>query len=178
MERCWQCEGNAVVSFTDAAALIEAREVFRAEASQIEACFGKNAYSDFLNQHGHRPDPKQAATIGRLLGMRVQASDGSMQPPLTKGERDTLQTARNQLREKARYRRQVDGIRQAILSLAQNVDSPEDVLRYVHSRFDAPIIREHLSHAVEWLSRFAEEWDRRDKCLDEKVPQPLEGDGP
>jgi hypothetical protein len=170
-------EGGAV-SFDEAATLVEAREVLRAEAAQIEACFGKNAYSDFLERHGRRPDPSQAGTIGQLMGMRVQASDGSMQPPAPKGAREALRVVRKQRRNKARYRRQVDGLRQAILSLAENADSPAEVLEHVHPRFDDPVIREHLGFAVKWLSRFAEEWNRSDKRSNEKIPQPPQGHGP
>lgn len=52
----------------------------RIEIEWIEAVHGPNAYSDYLRKHGRRPDPVTAAIIGRLLGGRVKASDGSMQP--------------------------------------------------------------------------------------------------
>ncbi len=52
----------------------------RVEAEGIEATYGANAYSDYLRRHGQRPDPISAAAIGRYLGGRVKANDGSMQP--------------------------------------------------------------------------------------------------
>ena len=55
-----------------------------AEAKALEAWFGKNLYSDFLLKNKARPDRSQAAAIGALMGGRVMASDGSMQPPRRK----------------------------------------------------------------------------------------------
>lgn len=51
-----------------------------AEAAAHEVWHGPNLYSSFLRKHDVRPDAAQAATIGRLMGTRVRASDGSMQP--------------------------------------------------------------------------------------------------
>jgi hypothetical protein len=167
---------DSVVSFDEAAAHLGEREALHTEAAEIEATFGKNAYSDFLRQHGQRPEPNQAATLGILLGWRVRASDGSMQPRLTKAERDATRAARTKERHKAKYRRQVARLREALLSLAETVDSPADVIEYIDTRFDEPMIREHLHHAVEWLSRFAQEWGHRDNSANEKVPEPPEGD--
>ena len=56
-----------------------AREL-RVEIQIIEAVHGPNAYSEYLRKHGRRPDAVTAATIGRVLGGRVKAADGSMQP--------------------------------------------------------------------------------------------------
>lgn len=52
----------------------------RIEIECIEAVHGPNAYSDYLRKHGRRPDPATAAVIGNILGGRVKALDGSMQP--------------------------------------------------------------------------------------------------
>jgi hypothetical protein len=57
----------------------EVREL-RASAEAIEATYGPNPYSDYLRRHGRLPDPVTAAGIGRYLGGRVKADDGSMQP--------------------------------------------------------------------------------------------------
>jgi len=57
----------------------EVREL-RVSAEAIEATYGPNPYSDYLRRHGRRPDPVTAAGIGRYLGGRVKADDGSMQP--------------------------------------------------------------------------------------------------
>src|ERR1700733_5402431 len=59
-----------------------------AEAEAIEAWYGTNIYSNFIKNNHRRPDRGQAATIGRLLGGQVKAADGSMQPPLTKADKE------------------------------------------------------------------------------------------
>lgn len=75
---------NAVV-----ADLELAREL-RLEAEAIEASNGPNPYSDYLRKHGQRPPREEASAIGRLLGGRVRARDGSMQPQLTKAEKAAI----------------------------------------------------------------------------------------
>jgi hypothetical protein len=52
----------------------------RIEAEGLEAEFGPNPYSKYLRENGRRPDPATAATMGRWMGGRVTASDGTMQP--------------------------------------------------------------------------------------------------
>lgn len=53
----------------------------RVEAEAIEATYGANPYSAYLRKHGRRPSKEEAAGIGRVLGGRVRAEDGTMQPP-------------------------------------------------------------------------------------------------
>lgn len=53
----------------------------RIEADGLEALYGPNLYSKYLKQFGRRPDRQAAATMGRLMGGRVKADDGSLQPP-------------------------------------------------------------------------------------------------
>lgn len=163
---------SEVVSLNEAAAKAELREALRAEAAEIEAGLGKNAYSEFLLRHGQRPDRKQAATLGQLMGTRVKASDGSMQPQCSKIERDDARAVRDQRRKRERNNRQVSTLLQAIAGLAEICDSPADVLSHLHPQFDETIIREHLGSAVEWLMRFAEEWTRRDNHTNEEVSEP------
>lgn len=57
-----------------------AAQELRIEIECIEAIHGPNAYSDYLRKYGRRPDPATAAAIGSILGGRVKASDGTMQP--------------------------------------------------------------------------------------------------
>jgi len=160
-----------VVSFEEISERAQAEADLRAEAAAIEACYGKNAYSDFLLQHGRRPEPEQAATIGRLINARVRASDGSIQPPLTRDERAALRDARQRKRTEIRYRQQVARLRSALASLAENKDAPSDVIGYIHPLFDEPVIREQLDRAVDWINRFAGEWHRRGNHTDEEVSQ-------
>jgi hypothetical protein len=162
----------SVVAFDEAAARVADADDLRAEAAAIEGWYGKNPYSDFLTKHGARPDPDQAAVIGRLIGARVLASDGSMQPRLTKVERATVRAVKKRHRSEARYTQQIARLRLAIIGLAENRDDPAEVIGHVHSRFDEPVIRDQLELALDWLSRFAEEWRRRDNLTDEKASRP------
>ena len=59
--------------------LIAVRDLL-VEAEGIEACYGPNAYADYLRKHRRRPPPAEAATMGQLLGGRVRADDGKMYP--------------------------------------------------------------------------------------------------
>jgi len=52
----------------------------RIEAEGLEAEYGPNPYSQYLRRKGCRPDPATAAAMGRHMGGRVQANDGSMRP--------------------------------------------------------------------------------------------------
>ena len=52
----------------------------RIEAEGLEAEHGPNPYSQYLRRKGCRPDPATAAVIGRHMGGRVRANDGSMRP--------------------------------------------------------------------------------------------------
>jgi hypothetical protein len=130
------------------------------EAEKIEALNGPNIYSDFLRNHGRRPDTAQAAAIGRLMGARVRASDGTMQPALSRGERDAIRSIKKRRRE---WSRQVDHVQRtvaAIEALSKNHHEPEAVIGYGASVFDDPEIRKKLSSALEWLKRFAQESQR------------------
>jgi hypothetical protein len=160
---------DSVVSFDEAQSLAQAKDALQAEALELATWFGENAYSKFLSQYGCRPDPSQAATIGQLMGMRVKASDETMQPRLTSAQRTAIKAKRDQRRGRLRYRRQVSRLLEAIANLQANVDSAADVIGYVHPQFEAPIISERLDSAVEWLNRFAEEWNRRENRPNEQI---------
>jgi hypothetical protein len=68
-----QSESAGIVDF-------EATRELRFEAAAIEASYGPNVYSNYLRKHGKRPTRAEAITMGRLIGGRVRADDGSMQP--------------------------------------------------------------------------------------------------
>ena len=68
-------------NFTD----IEAIRELRIEAEAIEASHGQNPYSNYLRKYGKRPNRVEAEFIGRALGGRVRADDGTLQPkPIAK----------------------------------------------------------------------------------------------
>lgn len=78
---------SEVVHLNEAAKRAADARYFRAEARDFAARNGRNLYSDYILQHGRRPDPEHAATLGRLVNIQVRASDGSLQPKLTKEQR-------------------------------------------------------------------------------------------
>jgi hypothetical protein len=143
-------------------AQLRSEAALRAEAVAIEAWHGKNPYSDFLFKYCRRPDPNQAATMGRLIGARVRASDGTMQPPLSATERRLTRAERMRYRAKADIDSQVARLCRAIAGLAENDAPPAEIMGHVRPDLDEPIIRKQLSRAVLWLSRFEEEWRRRE----------------
>lgn len=161
--RIIEAEDRVVANFDQARAELRASGKLRAEAMAIEAWYGKNAYSDFLFRYRRRPDPTQAATMGRLIGARVRASDGTMQPALTTSERTAVRAERKRHRVEAGLNTQVLRLCRAIAGLAENDAPPAELLDRICPHLDEPIIREQLSRAVLWLSRFEEEWRRREK---------------
>ena len=99
--------------------LQQARELL-ADAEHIESLYGPNAYSTYLRQHHQRPPKEEAAAIARLLGGRVRASDGSMQPRPSAVERKARK-ARQEAFER-RYE-QVASLKAAIATLATLPDA-------------------------------------------------------
>lgn len=126
------------------------RRQLSSEAAALVAAYGPNPYSDFLVKHGCRPGRKVAATIGRLIGVRVKASDGSMQPP--RGKADKLARA-------ALYRKwdHIARLRSALAQLAQNEDAPESIIHSIVSE-DGSEISANLDKSLSWLLRFADHW--------------------
>src|SRR5258706_1803875 len=107
--------------------LQSAREL-RVEIDTLEALYGQNPYSDYLCRHGRRPDPSTAATIGRVLGGRVKADDGSMQPRPTAADRKALKEDKSRREAFARRYEQIARFKEAISALAQNKDDPAEVI--------------------------------------------------
>lgn len=150
--------GAEVVAFGDAATKL--REL-RSEAAALRSVHGENAYSDFVLKHLRRPDRDQAAAIGRLMGVRVRAADGTLQPEPTKAERVAARKSRRQQRVENDYVDQILRFRCALANLAQNNSDPADLIRYMDPLFgDELVIREQIAHAVQWINRFAGELGR------------------
>ncbi|MBU3887720.1 hypothetical protein FM996_00515 [Methylosinus sporium] len=137
-------------------------------ADRVEAEFGKNAYSDFLRKHGHYPDVAQAATIGKLLGGRVRASDGSMQPPLSKADREAIKAIRRRRKDWKRIQDHLYRVNTAISALSVNEDEPETVARYFREHSSVPDSMQ-LEAAISWLNRFAEELRRNESQCSENA---------
>ena len=136
----------------------------RSEAKAIEAHYGKNPYSDYLFRYGKRPSVNEAATIGRLLGGRVAASDGSLQPPLTKVDRKVLAAIKARRREASRRYDHILRLRDAIAALSQNEDDPADVIACGSVLLECPEISRQLDLALCCLNRFATEWHSREEA--------------
>ncbi|HWA04597.1 MAG TPA: hypothetical protein VG819_13840 [Rhizomicrobium sp.] len=131
-----------------------AREL-RVEADTLEAQHGPNPYSDFLRKHGRLPDPKTAATIGRILGGRVQANDGSLQPPETANDRAAAKQKRAQQRAYAKRCEQVARLRAAIATLASLEASSDSILLFGEIAVGDPAMVAKVDDALRCLHRFA-----------------------
>jgi hypothetical protein len=133
----------------------------RTEAEALEARYGPNAYSNFLKKYARRPSREKAATIGRLLGGRVKADDGSMQPPLTAADRRVLRGIKSRRKAFARRYEQISRLKHAIAVLAENMDDPAKVFGDGSCVLDDPTIDANLDIALNWLSRFGAYWHGR-----------------
>ena len=152
-----------VLPLGDASEATKSKRLLMSEATALEAQFGKNAYSTYLLTHHRRPNSIEAATIGRLLGGRVEADDGSLQPPLNEADRAALRSIKSRRRAAARRYDQILRLKAAIVALAANQDDPADIIAGGSVLLEGPEISLHLDHALSWLSRFAQEWHSREK---------------
>jgi hypothetical protein len=152
-----------VLPLGDASEANKTRRLLISEATALEAQYGKNAYSDYLIAHHRRPNAAEAGTIGRLLGGRVEADDGTLQPPLNEADRVALRGIKSRRRNAARRYDQILRLRSAIAALAANQDEPADVIAGGSILLECPEIGLHLDTALSWLTRFAQEWHSREK---------------
>jgi hypothetical protein len=150
------------LSFDEASDQIMDQRVLRSEANAFAALMGSNAYSDFILKHGNRPDPPTAAIIGKLIGQQVRANDGTMQPPHTTMERAALKESRRLQKLQRRKLAHVARLCAAIDELAVNEDDPASIIEAI-SPHEEPKIAKNLKKSVEWLGRFAQEWQSRGK---------------
>lgn len=156
------CDASAV-SFSSNSELLRERGLLKSEALAIEAQNGKNAYSDFLLKHSRLPEATEAAVIGRLLGGRVRAADGSLQPALSDSDRQILGETRERRRSASRRYDHILRLRAAIDALARNEDDPADIIGDGSVLLQHPEIALQLDSALGWLNRFAKEWYGREK---------------
>ena len=116
-----------------------------------------DAYSDFIVKHGRIPDRSQAAAIGKLLGKRVRAADGSLQPPKSKSEKAAAKKARRIDADEeiidANLNRAID----AIALLAQNEADPIALIHRM-SPMERDETSENIEKAVGWLIRLSNHW--------------------
>lgn len=131
----------------------------RSEAQLFALRHGPNAYSEFLLKYGRRPDAGQATCIGRLIGVRVRASDGTLRPQLTKAEREEVRKERRLWRERRRKLEHLARLSAALSHLADNEDDPASVIGEISAFCELEIV-EKLEKSVQWLNRFAEEFSK------------------
>ncbi len=132
------------------------------EAERAEARFGHNIYSTFIRNSGHLPSPEQAATIGKLMTTRVRASDGTLQPPESRGARELRRARKEADKEWSRRFQHLLRTKNALAALSENEDDPSSVLEYARNEFRDPVIRQQLERAISWLTRFVEETRRHE----------------
>jgi hypothetical protein len=150
------------LSFEEASDQAMDQRVLRSEAAAFAALIGSNAYSDFILKHGYRPDPPTAAIIGKLIGQQVRAIDGTMQPRRTVMERAAFKESRRAQKQHLRKLAHVARLCAAIDELAVNEDDPASIIEAISSH-EEPKITKNLEKSLEWLSRFAQEWQGRGK---------------
>ncbi len=141
----------------------EAKDDLLGEAARLEAQYGRNAYSSYLRQHRKRPGKDQAAAIGRLLGGRVRADDGTMQPKLSRGERDVLRAIRDERRDWSRKYNQARRLKHAMRLLADNHDDPSEVFLAFQQVFPRESLGEKFHETLNWMKRFALEIHRHEQ---------------
>ncbi|MGJ5179668.1 hypothetical protein ACQR16_16425 [Bradyrhizobium oligotrophicum] len=155
--------GAVLLPLGNASEANQARRLLVSEALALEAQHGKNAYSDYLFRHHKRPSAKEAAAIGRLLGGRVEAEDGSLQPTLNQADRMALAGIKERRDSASRRYDHILRLQTALEALAANNDDPADVIAGGSVMLDEQKIGLHLEHALCWLTRFAQEWHSREK---------------
>lgn len=121
-----------------------------AEADKLTNQIGPNPYSKFLRDHGKRPDPAAAAVIGQVLGIRVRASNGTLQPVKHRVKSASTAASAREAVGDADVSRLLD----AVEKLAKIVNSPHFIVsrmtpgeRLLFSKLSSP--------ALESLQRFA-----------------------
>ena len=134
-----------------------------AEADQFDSLYGKNSYSAFLRRHGERPDPNQATVLGHLLGIRVKAKNDKLYPRQTPAQKRARSEEQGSRTDDAGNLAAIQHLKAALWHLSLNGRDARLIIDDVCEEFDAPQIRAQITHAVEWLMRFAQEWQRREK---------------
>lgn len=140
------------------------RSALRQEAARLSVAYGDNAYSKFLSEHGRRPDTAQAAVIGRLLGTRVRAADGTMQPVLSFDERESRRRSLKAHDESRALNRDIRRLKRAVADIA-DLASSSSVSVCISAAGESAVLRSQIDSVLDWLRRFAEAAD----CCDERV---------
>lgn len=136
---------------------LQAARNLRIEAEEFAAQNGHDAYSDFLLKYGRRPGRAEAAAIGALLGRRVLAADGSLQPKLSKPARAARRVARRAEEAEMQIDAELSRVLDAVSFLAKNEIDPNALIARI-SPAEAEALTEQFGKAVLWLKRFEIGW--------------------
>jgi hypothetical protein len=136
---------------------LDTQRALRAEFAANAAANGADAYTDFIQRNGRLPDRLEAAAIGRLLGKRVRAADGTLQPRPSKSQRAAAKKAREIEKAEARVDADLSRLCDAISLLAQNECDPLALIHRISPAEEEEVI-ENFDKAIEWLERFAQRW--------------------
>jgi hypothetical protein len=144
-----------VIAFSEA----QAARLLRMETASLVAAHGRNEYYDFILEHGRRPNRKEAAVLGKMLGRQVEASDGSHQPPLSQAARSAARDEKRAEQADLRLDMELNRLLDAIALLAENhLDPAPLIARISPSERDLLVLQ--LGKAVSWVNRFASGWLR------------------
>jgi hypothetical protein len=146
---------GAIVDFCRFSCEADDKSLLRSEARALEATYGHNAYSEFLLIRERRPTPTEAANIGRLLGARVRADDGTMQPPLSNADRAAAKIERQRVQREVAVYSRARKLTTALNYLAIQSDLTETV-RILRETLDELPTADEVDSAICWLSRLAE----------------------
>jgi hypothetical protein len=101
---------------------------------------------------------------GAAHRLRPGNADSPPNPKRSNARRVSPSKTKQPQQTESDYIDEILRFRCALANLGANNSDPADIIRYMDPLFgDAPVIREHLDHAVRWINRFAEEWSREQK---------------
>lgn len=135
--------------------LQSAREL-STEVEAIEAWYGPNAYSTYLRKYGRRPNAREAAGMGRTMGGRVRAEDGTMQPPISAENRAFLKGVKARRTAFADHYEGLLKLQTAIALLAELDIDPTELVGDGSCLANLQIVPSDIERGIYLLSRFAE----------------------
>ncbi len=147
---------GATASVVNFARYAENSRTLRQEALRFQTTHEDNPYSNYLLKYGRRPEPDQAANFGRLMGLRLKASDGSMQPIISNEQKEAKIKARKIVRENELADAELSRACDAIAFLAENNLDPQILMGRL-SPLEEQRVDMEIDKAIKWLNRFADE---------------------
>jgi hypothetical protein len=153
---------DVVVWLDEAADRLGDINALKEYARDFEARNGSNPYSDFILKYGRFPSCEEAAGMGRMMNLRLKASDGSLQPKLTTADKAARKRFRDERRASRMRSENVRRLRQAVSDLAAIDASPSQLIEMLNSQTADAQTRDNLKCALDYLTRFAQQWRRHE----------------